>query len=112
MQIYERVFDILRKKEMSQKELAQKTGISQSTISDWKNKGINPSSDKIMIICDALEVSPYDILSGTDEKYVDVDYVIIDKKSEEFMLIETYRNASESNKNRLFGYAQAIKDLN
>lgn len=110
MQIYERVFAILHEKKMTQKELSEKTGIRQSTISDWKNKKMNPSSDKIMIICDALGVSPYAILSGLDDRYNEIDYVIIDKKSEENTLIEIYRNSSEEMKNKLLGYAQAIAD--
>ena len=36
MLISERIFELLLSKEMSQKEFSKKTGISQSTISDWK----------------------------------------------------------------------------
>lgn len=110
MQIYERIFDILQQKGMSQKELSDKTGIRQSTISDWKNKKMNPSADKIMIICDALEISPYDLLSGTDEKYNKMDYMVIDKNSDEFVIVEAFRASSIENRSRLLGYAQAIKD--
>ncbi len=109
MQIYERIFDLLEKKGISQKELSEKTGIRQSTISDWKNKKINPSADKIMVVCDALEVSPYEILSGTDDRYAPIDYVVIDKKSDEYMLIEAYRNSTASQKDRLLGYVEALK---
>lgn len=110
MQIYERIFEILQQKGMSQKELSEKTGIGQSTISDWKNKRMNPSSDKIMIICDALGVSPYAILSGSNDRYNQMDYIIIDKNSDENTLIEIYRNSSKDIKNKLLGYAQAVAD--
>lgn len=53
MTISERIFDILDKKGMSQKEFSLATGIPQSTISDWRKKNTNPASDKILIICDA-----------------------------------------------------------
>ena len=112
MQIYERVFEILQQKGMSQKELSEKTGIRQSTISDWKNKKMNPSADKIMILCDALEVSPYTLLSGTNDKYNEIDYVVLDKKSMEYSLVEIYRDSSKEVKNRLLGYAQALMDNN
>ncbi len=110
MQVYERIFEILKQKGMSQKELSEKTGISQSTISDWKNKKMNPSSDKIMVICDALEVSPYEILSDDNKKRKEMGYIIIDKESTEYTIVDIYRSATSDGRNRLMGYAQAIKD--
>ena len=62
MLISERIYRYLEEKGISQIEFAKRTGISQSTISDWRRKGTNPSADKIMIICDVLEVSPYELL--------------------------------------------------
>ena len=59
-------FCALEKRGMSQKEFSEKTGIAQSTISDWKRKKTNPSADKIMIISDVLDVSPFDILQILD----------------------------------------------
>ena len=46
---------------MSQKEITEKTGIVQSSISDWKRKKTNPVSKKILIICDVLDVTPYEL---------------------------------------------------
>lgn len=65
MKISERIFQIMEEKEMQQLELSKRTGIAQSTIADWKRFKTNPSADKIMIICDALNVSPEDILCDT-----------------------------------------------
>jgi len=65
MKISERIFQIMEEKEMQQLELSKRTGIAQSTIADWKRFKTNPSADKIMIICDALNVSPEDILFDT-----------------------------------------------
>ena len=65
MKISERIFQIMEEKEMQQLELSKRTGIAQSTIADWKRFKTNPSADKIMIICDALNVSPEDILLDT-----------------------------------------------
>lgn len=65
MIISERIFQIMEEKEMQQIELSERTGIAQSTIADWKRLKTNPSADKIMIICDALNVSPEDILFDT-----------------------------------------------
>ena len=41
MTISERIFELLDKRGMSQKEFSEKTGIAQSSISDWKKKKTN-----------------------------------------------------------------------
>lgn len=51
---------------MTQKEFSEETGISQSTISDWKRKGTNPSADKILKICEVLKVTPYELLGENE----------------------------------------------
>ena len=116
MLISERIYEYLEKKEMTQIEFANRTGISQSTISDWRRKGTNPSSDKIMIICEVLGVSPYELLQGTENKkhkeYFSLDYIIVDKESDEFTLIETYKSLNRDNKKRLEGYIRALKEQN
>lgn len=65
MLISERIFKIMAKKNISQLEFSKITGIAQSTISNWKHKKTNPSADKIMIICAALDVTPEDLLIDT-----------------------------------------------
>lgn len=65
MKISERIFEIMEQKNITQLELAQATGIGQSTISDWKTKRTNPSADKIMKICRVLKVSPEELLQDT-----------------------------------------------
>ena len=56
--ISDRIFELLKEKGMSQKEFSARTGIAESSISDWKKKRTNPVSDKILIICEVLEVTP------------------------------------------------------
>ena len=65
MTISERIFEIMKEKNIKAKEFAKMTGIGQSTISDWKTKKTNPQANKIMIICEALNVSPEDVLFDT-----------------------------------------------
>lgn len=115
MLISDRVYKFLEERGMSQIEFAQKTGISQSTISDWRRKGTNPSADKIMIICDVLNVSPYELLSGTESNkrkvYKQPDCVVVDKQSKEYQLIEMFQNLDLDAQRRLEGYMQALKDM-
>ncbi len=66
MKISEKIFELMDAKGINQLEFAQKTGIGQSTISDWKTKKTNPSANKIMIICKTLEVSPEELLEGME----------------------------------------------
>ena len=105
----------MEEKGISQLEFAKRTGISQSTVSDWKRKKTNPSADKIMIICEVLGISPYELLQGTEnqklKEYQQPNYMIIDKNSKEYQLIETYQNLSINARRRLEGYLDAINDL-
>ena len=114
MLISERIYQYLAEKKMTQIEFATRTGISQSTISDWKRKGTNPSADKIMIICEVLEISPYELLLGTENKkmkeYKQTDFVVIDKKSKEYKLIENYQKLDTDAQKRLEGYISALRD--
>ena len=62
MIISEKIFYLLDQKGITQKDFAVQTGISQSTISDWKRKKTNPSADKILKICEILHVTQYDLI--------------------------------------------------
>lgn len=111
MIISERIFQILGERAMSQKEFSRRTGISQSTISDWKRKKTNPAADKIMVICDTLQVSPYELLSGADSRFEEqLDYVIVPKGSEEFLLLEQYHTLRRRSKERFMGYLRALSE--
>ena len=59
MIISEKIYLLMEQRGISKKEFANRTGISQSTISDWKRKKTNPAADKIMKICEVLHVSQY-----------------------------------------------------
>lgn len=118
MLISERIYQIMKEKRITQLEFARRTGISQSTVSDWRRKGTNPSSDKIMIICDVLEVSPYELLAGTENKKLKeynqpknhdlLDCVIIDKESKEYQLIEMYRKLDAEEQERVETYMKSL----
>ena len=105
MQIGERIYKYLEEKGMSQAEFVSRTGISQSTVSDWKIKKNNPSADKIMVICKALDISPYELLTGTE----DMDNSYVDKDSKEYTLIETYQELSDDARIKLERYMEALR---
>lgn len=64
--IGERIFKLLHDRGMSQCELSKLTGISTSTISDWKTKGNEPTADIIVLICQSLRVNFEVILGPVD----------------------------------------------
>jgi transcriptional regulator with XRE-family HTH domain len=64
MTISERMFQIMEEQGVSQYRLSKMTGISTKTISDWRSKKTNPGADKIMVICEALQISPEMLLTG------------------------------------------------
>ena len=110
MIISERVFKLLKEKNISQKEFSEATGIAQSTISDWKRKKTNPASDKIMIICDVLGVDPIELLSGTEgESFKQPEYLQIDKNSAEYEIVESYRSMDPRAQARIKGYIDALR---
>ena len=71
MIISERIFYMMEKKNMTQLELSKRTGIATSNISDWKKKKTNPKADCLLSICDALEITPEQLLTG---KGIDPEY--------------------------------------
>ena len=111
MTVSERIFIRLNQLSMSQKEFSEKTGIPQSTISDWRGKGINPNVDKIMVISEALGISVEDLLSGeTEIRNKGVDYICIDKDSREYGIVLEYRRLDHEGRARLEGYLRALQE--
>ena len=112
MTISDRVFEKLSEKKITQKELAEKTGISQSTISEWKSKGTNPTSEKILSLCRVLDVTPEWLLSGVDGKEdsnKSMDYYVVGKDTELGMIIEKYNRLEDRKRARVLGYIEALE---
>lgn len=106
MTVSQKIFILLDEKNMSQKEFAERTGISQSTISDWKRKKTNPSAEKIMKICEVLQVTPYELLEESSIR--PVDGIVL--SAEETILLESFRKLDRDQKSRLLGYAEGLAD--
>ena len=114
MTISDRIFERIKQLSMTQKEFAKKAGIQQSTISEWKSKGTNPTSEKIMVICNELKVTPEWLLSGiekTGERGNALDWYVIDKDTEMGEIIKNYHSMDEKQRERLMGYMEAIMSI-
>ena len=114
MTISERVFERLKQISMSQKEFSERTGIKQSTISEWKKNKTNPSSDKILGICQVLDVSPQWLLSGVDpaaSRMNNHEYYVIDSNTDIGSLIAKFNQLDKSSRERLMGYITALLSM-
>ncbi len=121
--ISNRIFSRLNELNLTQHEFSKRTGILPSTISEWKN-GTNPSSEKIMSICRALNVSPEWLLEGSALVYGgrgsqrkdghsgenESDYYIIQKSSNMGRLITMYLKIKPALQGRVIGYAEALSE--
>lgn len=114
MTIRDRIFDKLAELNMTQKEFAKRTGIPETTISDWKKKKTNPTSEKILIICKALNVTPEWLLSGVEThgtRSNPASIIAVDAKTDAGMLLEIYNSCDNAMQARIIGYAQAIANI-
>ena len=114
MTISEKIFELLDKRGMSQKEFSEKTGIAQSSISDWKRKKTNPVSEKILIICSVLDVTPYELLGGTDgigSRSNPSEYILVTKNSEYGRALMQFLELEKGMQGRLLGYMQALSEI-
>ena len=92
MTISERLFAIMKEKNVSMPDLSRMTGISRHTIFDWQRRGTNPGADKIMVICEALQITPEELLMSTTAESSSDKTAVIDTESFENQIIEVCRD--------------------
>lgn len=113
MTISQKIFEILDSRGISQKAFSNATAIPQSTISDWRKKNTNPASDKILIICETLGITPYELLSNVREEGNRANKVncrLVADGTEESVLLEAYESLDVKMRGRLMGYIEALKE--
>ena len=103
MTIRDRIFEKLEELNMTQKEFSLRTGIPQTTVSDWRKKKTNPTAEKIMVICKVLGVTPEWLLSGV--------WYAVDAGTEAGYIITAYNSFDASRQARLFGYVQTLQAM-
>ena len=108
--ISEKIFELILRNGMTQKEFSEETGISQSTISDWKRKGTNPSADKILKICEVLKVTPYELLGENETEQNAGNAEMSAGNETEKIILEGFRNLSDRKKERILGYLAALQE--
>ena len=109
MIISERIFCVMEQKNITQLELSRRTGIATSNISDWKKKKTNPKADCLLSICDALEITPEQLLTGKgiDPEYKDADMDYEVTRSD-IKILKQIHSLGDAQYKRLMAY---MKDL-
>ena len=112
MIISERIFYVMEQKNITQLELSRRTGIATSNISDWKKKKTNPKADCLLSICDALEITPEQLLTGKgiDPEYKDADMDYEVTRSD-IKILKQIHSLGDAQYKRLMAYMKALQKL-
>ena len=112
MIISERIFCVMKQKNITQLELSRRTGIATSNISDWKKKKTNPKADCLLSICDALEITPEQLLTGKgiDPEYKDADMDYEVTRSD-IKILKQIHSLGAAQYKRLMAYMKALQKL-
>ena len=107
MTISERILKVLKDRNMTQAEFAKQVGIATSTISEWKKRKTNPTADKIMDICNVLQITPEQLLTGKgieDEENITVTSRESCFTPYDIQLVQDYHGLKEEQQKRLMAY--------
>lgn len=63
MSIGEKIAAARKAKGWSQEKLGEEIGVSVQAVSKWENNLSRPDTDRLVKLCDLLEISLYDLLS-------------------------------------------------
>ena len=125
IQFINRLKSIMKERKITQTELAKRTGIRQSSISDWLNDRYEPKQDKVYIIAKSLNVSPAWLL-GYDENipineqstnyYLDAETAeyaeMLRTRPEMRMLFSASRGISKEEMEEAVNYIEFIRSRN
>ena len=114
MTISERILKVLKDRNMTQAEFAKQVGIATSTISEWKKRKTNPTADKIIDICNVLQITPEQLLTGKgieDEENITVTSRESCFTPYDIQLVQDYHGLKEEQQKRLMAYMEALKKI-
>lgn len=87
---------LMKETKTRQTQIAEQTGISQSTISAYITQSKEPTASKLTTIADYFNVSTDWLLDRTNNRYSHtVDYIVFDEEGNPIMTIETKPNRAE-----------------
>ncbi|GAB2022918.1 helix-turn-helix transcriptional regulator [Pseudolactococcus yaeyamensis] len=98
----ERLKSLRLEQKLTQKQIAEKLGISQQSYAQWENGKRKPSGETLQKLADFFDVSVDSLLGNTDERVSQLD-ISLDKALDKSVAYEG-NELSDSDRN-------AIKDL-
>ena len=112
MIISERIFYIMEQKNMSQLELSRRTEIRGSNTSARPVQVTNPKADCLLSICEALDITPEQLLTGKgiDPEYkdADMDYEVT---RPDIKILKQIHSLGDAQYKRLMAYMKALQKL-
>ena len=114
MTVSERIIKVLKERNMTQAEFAKQVGIATSTISEWKKKKTNPTVEKIMDICNVLQITPEQLLTGKGIEDEDETATAMPESRftpQDIRIVEDYHRLKEEQQKRLLAYMEALKKI-
>ncbi len=87
---------------MTQKDLAEKLGVSNKTVSKWENGHSFPDVDLLLPLCKELNITVTDLLNGERVEEKDI------RDKAESVMIEMLEDTKEKSENRLIGLAKGL----
>ena len=100
--IKDKLIEIRKMKNISQKELAEKINVSPGNIGDWERGRANPGAEAIIKLCNFYEISADELLGLT------VNTSKGDLSKYEIELLECYRTLPDIEKGILIGEARSM----
>ena len=73
MDISKRIYELRKKKQVSQEELANNLNVSRQAVSKWESNQTLPDLDKVVLMSEFFGVSTDSILAGKDKS---AEYVL------------------------------------
>lgn len=115
-----RLKNIMSERKITQSELSKRTGIRQSSISDWLNGRYEPKQDKIYLIAQALGVSPSWLLGYDETTSNQTEGYYVDPETAEFaeylrtrpearLLFSASRGISKEDMEKAVEYIELLK---
>lgn len=120
IQFINRLKSIMSERKITQSELSKRTGIRQSSISDWLNGRYEPKQDKIFLIAQALGVSPSWLLGYDETTSNQTEGYYVDPETAEFaeylrtrpearLLFSASRGISKEDMEKAVEYIELLK---
>lgn len=120
IQFINRLKNIMKERKITQTELAKRTCIRQSSISDWLNDRYEPKQDKVYIIAKALNVSPAWLLGYDEPSTNQTEGYYVDPETAEFaeylrtrpearLLFSASRGISKEDMEKAVEYIELLK---